>query len=182
MLTSSHTHSGPVVRDNLADMYPMGEAEAKKIGPYTKQLEGWIVEAVAEAVKGLAPARLSVGQGTARFAVNRRQAAAKGVVIGSNPAGPVDHSVPVLDVADAKGKRIAVVFGYACHNTTMDFLRWCGDYAGYAQEELERRHKGAVAMFWSGCGGDANPLPRRKLELCQKYGMELAAAVDDVLR
>src|SRR5262245_58645111 len=182
MLTSSHTHSGPVIRDNLTDMYPMTADDAKKIAPYTKKLEGWIVEAMVEAVKNLKEAKLSVGQGTARFAMNRRQATPKGVVIGSNPDGPVDHSVPVLDVADAKGKRIAVVFGYACHNTTLDFMRWCGDYAGYAQEELEKKHKGAVAMFWSGCGGDANPMPRRKLELCKKYGKELADAVGDVLK
>jgi hypothetical protein len=74
-----------------------------------------------------------------------------------------------------------VVFGYACHNTTMQFQRWCGDYAGYAQEYLEKKHKGAVAMFWTGCGGDANPLPRSKLELCKKYGKELAEAVEGVL-
>src|SRR5262245_24635671 len=182
MLTSSHTHSGPVVRGNLADMYPMSADAAKKIGPYAKKLEGWMVEAVAEALKNLAPATLSVGQGTARFAMNRRQETPKGVIIGSNPDGPVDHSVPVLDVADAKGKRIAVVFGYACHNTTLDFMRWCGDYAGYAQEELEKKHQGAVAMFWSGCGGDANPMPRRKLEQAKKYGKELAEAVDGVLK
>lgn len=182
MLTSSHTHSGPVIRDNLADMYPMSAAEAKKIAPYTRQLEGWMVDVIAQAVKNLAPAALSVGTGTARFAMNRRQATDKGVIIGSNPTGPVDHSVPVLDVRDAKGKLIAVAFGYACHNTTMDFNRWCGDYAGYAQEELEKKHKGAVALFWSGCGGDANPMPRRKLELCRKYGKELADAVDGVIK
>jgi hypothetical protein len=38
-----------------------------------------------------------------------------------------------------------------------------------------------VALFWIGCGGDANPLPRSKVELCQKYGRELADAVEDVL-
>ena len=36
-------------------------------------------------------------------------------------------------------------------------------------------------MFWAGCGGDQNPLPRRKIELAQKYGVELADAVDEVL-
>src|SRR5207249_4247875 len=39
----------------------------------------------------------------------------------------------------------------------------------------------ATALFWMGCGGDANPLPRSKIELCQKYGRELALAVDEVL-
>ena len=87
--------------------------------------------------------------------------------------------MPVLRVQSLTGRPLAIVFGYACHNTTMQFYRWCGDYAGYAQENLEKKHKGAVAMFWSGCGGDANPLPRSKIELCKKYGKELADAVMD---
>jgi hypothetical protein len=37
-------------------------------------------------------------------------------------------------------------------------------------------------MFFMGCGADANPLPRSTVELCEKYGKELAAAVDDVLK
>src|SRR5262249_27512122 len=113
--------------------------------------------------------------------VNRRKSTSKGVINDNNPTGPVDHDVPVLRVVSAKGKLLAVTFGYACHNTTMQFFRWCGDYAGYAQQELEAKHKGTVALFWTGCGGDANPLPRSKLELCKKYGKELADAVDLVL-
>jgi hypothetical protein len=181
MLTCSHTHCGPVVRDNLADMYPMPAAEAAKIGPYTDKLRGWMVAVVVKALADLKPAELAVGQGSAGFAVNRRKPTPKGIVNAANPGGPVDHGVPVLRVAAPDGKLRAVVFGYACHNTTMQFLRFCGDYAGYAQAELEKKHKGAVALFWAGCGGDANPLPRSKLELCKKYGRELARAVEAVL-
>src|SRR5262249_4205003 len=45
----------------------------------------------------------------------------------------------------------------------------------------EAKHAGAVALFWMGCGGDANPLPRSTVELCRKYGRQLAEAVEDVL-
>ncbi len=181
MLTCSHTHCGPVVADNLEDMYPMPEAEAKKIAPYTRRLRGLFAEAITDAVSKLAPARLSVGQGTARFAVNRRQVTDKGIINGFNPDGPVDHAVPVLRVEDAKGKLIAAAFGYACHNTTMSYLRWSGDYAGFAQIEVEKKHPGAVAMFWTGCGADANPLPRGKVEQAKGYGKQLADAVNDTL-
>jgi hypothetical protein len=180
MLTVSHTHCGPVVRDNLADMYPMSADEAKKIRPYSEKLQRWMVEVIVEALDNLKPCELTIGQGTARFAVNRRKPTPRGIVNDANPDGPVDHDVPVLSVTSA-GKLRAVLFGYACHNTTLSFQRWCGDYAGYAQEELEKKHKGAVALFWTGCGADANPLPRGKLELCKKYGKELAEAVDAVL-
>src|SRR5258708_13991416 len=36
-------------------------------------------------------------------------------------------------------------------------------------------------MFWIGCGADANPLPRGKIEQCAQYGKELADAVEDAL-
>src|SRR5207249_10161500 len=133
----------------------------------------------------LKPARLSFGQGTARFAVNRRNnreaEVPKLLGQGATLRGPVDHDVPVLRVTTPDGKPRAVVFGYACHNTTMQFYQWCGDYAGFAQQYLEEKHAGAMALFWIGCGGDANPLPRSKIELCQKYGRQLADAVVKVL-
>ena len=180
MITVSHTHCGPVIADNLSDMYAMPEAEAKKIGPYTRKLQAWMVDAIVQALTKLEDASVDVGMGTARFAVNRRRPTPKGVINEANPDGPVDHDVPVLRVRSA-GKVVAVVFGYACHNTTMAYDRWSGDYAGFAMLDLEAKHKGAVAMFWSGCGGDSNPLPRGKVELCKKYGKELAGAVNDAL-
>jgi hypothetical protein len=181
LLTVSHTHCGPVLRDSLSDMYDMPEEEAKKIGPYTEQLRGWMIDVIVKALDDLKPARLSIGNGSAGFAVNRREPTPNGIINGTNPKGPVDHDVPVLRVETPEGKLRAVVFGYACHNTTMQFYQWCGDYAGFAQAYLEEKHPGATALFWIGCGADANPLPRSKIELCQKYGRELADAVEAVL-
>jgi hypothetical protein len=181
MLTCSHTHCGPVVGGSLTDMYDMPPEEAKKIGPYTDRLRGWMVDVIVAALDDLKPARLAAGKGKARFAVNRRQPTPKGVINGYNPDGPVDHDVPVLRVEAPDGTLRAVVFGYACHNTTMQFYKWCGDYAGFAQIYLEQKHPGALALFWIGCGADANPLPRSKLELCEKYGRQLADAVEAVL-
>jgi hypothetical protein len=180
MLTISHTHCGPALADNLSDMYLMPESEASKVGPYTDRLREKMIEVIVKALDALKPATLSVGKGTARFAVNRRKPTPKGVVNDANPGGPVDHDVPVLRV-ESDGKLLAVAFGYACHNTTMQYYRWSGDYAGFAQIELQQKRPGTTALFWAGCGGDANPLPRSKIELCRKYGKELAEAVDAVL-
>jgi hypothetical protein len=182
LLTASHTHCGPVFRDALFDMYPMPPDLAKRAEAYTGRLRGWMTKTILAALHDLRPARLAVGKGSAGFAVNRRQRAANGTIInGTNLQGPVDHDVPVLRVETPEGRLRAVVFGYACHNTTMQFYRWCGDYAGFAQEELEKKHPGARALFWIGCGGDANPLPRGKIELCRRYGHELAGTVESVL-
>jgi hypothetical protein len=181
MLTVSHTHCGPVLRASLSDMYDMPPGLAAKVGPYTDTVRDRMVEVIVAALADLKPAALSVGRGTARFAVNRRKPTPRGVVNDANPEGPVDHDVPVLKVTAPDGKLRAVAFGYACHNTTLQFYRWCGDYAGYAQQYLQEKHPGAVALFWTGCGADANPLPRGTVALCEKYGRALADAVEAVL-
>lgn len=184
MLHASHTHCGPVLRGALHDIYPLDGEQLRLIGEYSAKLEEGIVETVGRAIADLAPARLFAGQGVTRFAVNRRNN-----VEGDVPRlreegallGPVDHSVPTLVVRRPDGALKTVVFGYACHNTTLSFNEWCGDYAGFAQLALERSHAGAVAMFFAGCGADQNPLPRRSVELAQRYGGMLAAAVEEVL-
>lgn len=186
MLTASHTHCGPVIRSALYDIYPLDEAQIGLIEEYSSWLEEQIVKTVAEALERRAPATVSMGSGVARFAVNRRNNREAEVPKireqGASLKGPIDHSVPVLAVRSPDERLIAVVFGYACHNTTLSFYNWCGDYAGFAQIELEKRHPGAAALFYMGCGADQNPLPRRTVELCQNYGRQLADAVDDVLR
>jgi hypothetical protein len=182
MFTSSHTHCGPVVRDNLADMYDITPEMRQKIAKYTEELRAKLIQVIVDALQDLKPAILQHGKGTARFAVNRREVTPKGIINGRNPDGPVDHDVPVLRVTTPEGKLQAVIFGYACHNTTLQFYEWCGDYAGFAQAEIQLKHPEATALFFMGCGGDANPLPRSTVELCKKYGHELAIAVEDVLK
>jgi putative membrane-bound dehydrogenase-like protein len=182
LFTSSHTHCGPVLSGLLSDIFDLSADESKKIDVYTEELKKKLIEVIVAALDDLKPAKLSVGMGKAKFAVNRREVTPKGIINGTNPDGPVDHEVPVLRVETAEGKLRAVVFGYACHNTTLQYFKWCGDYAGFAQAELEEKHPGATAFFWEGCGGDANPLPRGTVELCQKYGHELATSVEDVLK
>lgn len=177
ILSASHTHCGPVIRENLIDMYPLRKDEAAKVEAYTKRLQPQLVELIGAALDKLKPVTLKYGAGKATFAMNRREPTEKGVINGRNPAGPVDHTVPVLVAEGADGKPLAVVFGYACHNTTLSFNQWCGDYAGFAQIAVEKAYPNATAMFWTGCGADANPLPRGKLELCEQYGKELAETV-----
>jgi hypothetical protein len=183
VLSASHTHCGPAVRKNLAVLYDFGDEDRRRVDGYGAELADRLVEVVGDAVKHLAPARLSAGHGSVGFAVNRREPTPEGMKIGVNPAGPVDHDVPVLRVAAEDGTLRAVLFGYACHNTTLggDFYRLGGDYAGYAQAELEERHPGAIALFMMLCGGDQNPHPRGTLDLARQHGHTLASEVRRVL-
>ncbi|MCA9015078.1 MAG: neutral/alkaline non-lysosomal ceramidase N-terminal domain-containing protein [Planctomycetaceae bacterium] len=169
LLNSSHTHSSPVVRGCAALAYDLSLEHQKDVDEYANQLQDNLVKVIVEASQSLSEATLSYGEEKATFAINRR-----GRI---NPDGPVDHTVPVLRINDAAGNMRAVLFGYACHNTTIALFEYCGDYAGFAQVALEKKYPGTMALFMLGCGGDANPDPRGTLALAEQHGNSLAAAV-----
>ena len=181
LLNASHTHTGPVVYPNLITMFELDAVQEQTVRDYARGLADKLVAVTGAALGDLAPARLAFGQGQVGFAVNRREVTPNGIRLGVNPSGPVDHSVPVLVVSDPDGRTKAVVFGYACHSTTLtaEHYKISGDYAGYAQMEIERVRPGATAMFLTLCAGDQNPHPRSSEELAQRHGTSLA---DEVVR
>lgn len=183
LLNASHTHTGPVVYPNLMTMFELDPAQERVVKEYARMLADRLVEVAGAALGDLAPAYLAFGQGQVGFAVNRRQFTPKGVQLGVNPDGPVDHSVPVLRVSNPDGTIKAVLFGYACHCTTLtaEHYKISGDYAAYAQMEVERAYPGATAMFLTLCAGDQNPNPRSQEELAVRHGKSLGAEVVRVL-
>jgi hypothetical protein len=168
LLNASHTHAGPELRPDKVPFFEIPEEFAAKIGPYAWALPHKIVSTCAAALASLQPVSLAVHRATAGFARNRRPA-----------GGPVDHDVPILQVARADGRPLAILFGYACHNLTLpsSFCEYHGDYAGIAQSELESAFPGATAMFLAGAGADQDPAPRGSLELTQEHGQALASAI-----
>jgi len=183
LLSASHTHTGPMVWPNLSNLAVLPPGEQEKLVDYHRKLADELVTVVGKAIANLAPATVEYGEGSVAFAVNRRQQTAVGVKIGVNPGGPVDHAVPVLKIADAGGKIVAILFGYACHNTTLtaETYQLSGDYAGFAEAALENLHPGATALFLMLCGGDQNPNPRGTVELARQHGETLAYEVENVL-
>ncbi len=189
LFNASHTHTGPLVsldpdpQANSAAHGPLAPDDVRFTVAYTHQLQDKLAELVAEALAQLRPARLAWGTGHVDFPMNRRLRRGDRIAMSENPQGPVDRSVPVLRVASPDGTLRAVLFGCACHNATLTGRDnvIAGDYAGFAQRELEQEHPAAQAMFMSGCGGDANPHPRGSLELAQRHGAALASEVSRVL-
>lgn len=182
ILNCSHTHTGPAVGRSLQHIHQMDEAEWAKEERYTHWLMDALDGLVGDACARRAPAKVSTGCGQTRFAVNRRHNRPEARIPEFKEIkGPADYSVPVMKVEDAKGGIMAILFGYACHPTVLADYLYSGDYAGFAQIEIEKAYPGAVAMFFQGAGADLNPLPRRKASLAKQYGTELAAAVEQAL-
>ena len=181
-INASHTHSGPELRPERTRSTDLPDQRKAEVIEYVDQLQTSLVALVGEALKKAAPATLDFSQARCGFAMNRRTPNADGSYSNfPNPEGPVDHAVPVLQVADAQGKDLCYVFGYACHCTTQSHQKFNADYAGYAQAELEKAHPGTVAMFMNGCSGDQNPYPRRNEGLAKTHGITLATAVEAAL-
>jgi hypothetical protein len=184
LLTSAHVHTGPTLSLDAKARGAMSAADAARTVEYTKQLQDKVVDVVTRAAARLRPARLTWGGGVVHFVMNRRQFTPQGVILGANPRGLADRSVPVLRIDAPDGKLLAVVFGAAVHNTTLtqENYELCGDYAGFAQAYIEKEHTGARALFVLGCAGDADPCPRGSMDLARQHGATLGKEVCRVLQ
>ncbi len=181
VLNGSHTHSGPEVDVNKLK-YMATPEELGVVAAFSQTLIRQTVEAIGESLERPFDAVIASGNGTSRFAVNRRNNREGDIEKLSELKGPVDHSVPVIRVTDKSGRVKAILFGYACHPTVLSGYEISGDYPAYAQESLEEKFPGAQAMFFIGAAGDQNPLPRRSIPLAIKYGRELALAVETAIK
>lgn len=183
ILNASHNHSCPVTEDVLWLYYEFTPEEAAAKDRYTRMVYAKYDEVIGTAIAALKPAELSFEQGLAGVAVNRRRSRGpESRALG----GQVDQDVPVIAVKSGNALQ-AVVFGYSCHTTALGGLSINGDYAGFAQLELEKSIPGCTALFVQNCGGDANPLPRIRgrdaeaRQLAGMYGHILAEAVRQVV-
>lgn len=185
-VSSSHTHCAPTLSNGIPFIFgaPLPDDQREHVERYTRELTDAMEKVALAALADRRPARLSWAQGKVGFAANRRVLKdGKWVNFGVNPNGPVDHSLPVLRAVGPDGKLRAVLVNYACHCTTLggDFNKICGDWAGYAAEDIEKAHPGALAVVVIGCGADANPEPRRNLDDAKDHGASVAREVERLL-
>ncbi|MFN0080060.1 MAG: alpha/beta fold hydrolase, partial [Prosthecobacter sp.] len=166
-ICSSHTHCAPMLIGILPNIFGMDipAEHLPAIERYTRELADNIEKVALAALADRKPATLAWGVGKVGFAANRR----------AFPVKPIDHDLPVLRATGADGKVRAIFTSYACHCTTIGIDEIHGDWAGVAQEALQREFPGAIALTALGCGADQNPNPRRTMELVKKYGEDLGA-------
>lgn len=149
----THTHSAPCLTNAAPFLFSsdIPPDQQETIDRYTRQFKDWMEAVALEALANREPSRLTWSIGELGFAKNRR-----------TEGGPVDHSLPCLQVRDLKGHLRAVWASYACHCTTLAGTdnHICGDWAGYAQEAIQNTLPGVTALITIGCGADANPESR----------------------
>lgn len=140
IVAATHTHGAPVSMKGR-----LGQAADPE---FLQRIEDGAVEALRLAYENRQPATIAAGiGGDPGVAWNRRHA-----------DGPLDRSVPMIRIRAADGRNIAVMASYACHPVVLaaDNLLMTADYPFYVRNHLEAAHSGAVALFLTGCAGDAN--------------------------
>lgn len=183
MINCSHTHYGPQLRH-------------KKNRAYDALFKAQTDPLFRAAAAALEPAALDYTVGSCTMAINRRQLSAEGRAIGMRPEPrkQIDPDVPVLRVLSKEGEVRAVIFGYACHPTTVSALHYKigPDYPGFARDWIAAAYLGCTPVFLQGCGGDikpryTKPMPNGygrfghilldQLEIVAELGHELGRAV-----
>ena len=187
VLAVTHTHNAPSLRDYAVVVWGGRATPAQKanMNKYTDWLIDRIVEAAASALKARQPASLSWGMGRADFGGNRRIINNDGrwAGFGFQRDGPVDHSLPFLVAKDAAGKPVAIWANYACHCTTLGGRnRICGDWAGFAGEDIEKDHPGSISVVTIGCGADIGPQPSGGMADAKSHGRKIASGVAAVMK
>jgi len=181
MITATHTHSGPVMTDNLSNF---ADSVVPKADPaYLSWAAGQMVVAARAAVERAEPAEL----GLAVASVNG---------IGTNrhdPTGPADPQVPVLMARSLTHHRpIACMVIYGMHPTVLheDSTVVSADFPGFTRRWL-RGHvlpEGCPVLYHLGAGGDQSPRHVTRANtlaeaqrIGESLGRQIEAAIDGLV-
>jgi len=193
MISATHSHTGPVLGDGLAygDALGGNNALAKT---YAANLPKMIAEVVQAADDARKPAVVSQAVGREDdLAFVRRFHMTDGSV-GWNPGkknpkilrptAAADPAVPIVVVADDKGKPFAVYVNFAMHLDTVGGLNYSADYPYSLRKALSEVYgDDLITIFTTGCCGDINHVnvnsnaPQRGHGEAARLGTRLAASV-----
>jgi hypothetical protein len=188
-MSASHTHTGP----STGDFYDLFDNPTD--WPYLNGVVEKFAQCAKQAYDERQPMTLRYGVAQSDLAMQRRLPDPDNPprVFRSmlpNPAGPIDHDVPVLAAYTPDGELKHVLISYACHPTSRGGLLIGGDYAGFALEYIRAKRPGIPVGFLQGCGGDqkVRPVDRnaetfgaREVPQTRDAGDELGKVVIDLL-
>ncbi len=152
----THNHAGPAPSD-----WDWAEGGRAAHTAYYALLPDMVAGAARIARANLRPARVGVGTGESRVAVNRREVAPDGrPATGVNPTGLIDPQVFVLRIDGVDGGPFAAIVGYTMHPTTLGPTNrlLSADWPGHLKRTVEAM-TGAVCLFAQGATGNVGPGP-----------------------
>ena len=175
-ITASHTHTGPMINGCAPNIFgePIPADAQAHIDRYTQEFTDKLVQVGVVALADRRDSTMHWGIGQAKFAKNRR-----------DKNGPFDHDLPMLVVRDLNNKVRMIYVSYACHCVTLSEPKIGGDWAGYAQVQIEKRYPGVIAMTSVGCAGDQNPsggVMNDRFDVAEQQGEEIAAEVERLIK
>lgn len=184
MITSTHTHTGPVTTGLLA-----GDMDSSYIDILTRK----IATSIAMAKKNIKEAVVSIGRTAAKELVfNRRYVMKDGSVVTNpgklnpnivKPAGPVDPEVLIVLIEDKIGIPIALLINFANHVDTIGGTAISADYPGIIAKILNMYIGDIPVLFFPGAEGDINhidiksPDPQIGYNEAERIGKTLAEKI-----
>lgn len=166
----THSHAGPP--PNSWSWLRQGQAALDR---YYELLPEYSAGAARAALISMRPAKIDVGSGESRVAVNRREKHPEGrVVTGVNFDGVIDPQVFVVRIDAVDDSPIAAIVGYTMHPTTLgpNNRLVSADWPGYLKRTVEQL-TGATCLFAQGATGNVGPGPEgftHRVEVIKKLG------------
>lgn len=166
-ITSTHTHTGPMVSREKADNKLFTDEQRENISKYCQLLNTRCAEAAKAALSDLAPARLSFARNSAKRISFVRRYLMKDGKYRTNPGvnnpdivrpvGEPDETVQLLRIDREKKAPIAVI-NFQTHPDTVGGTQISADWPGFTRRYFEAAlsDEGARCVFLNGTQGDVN--------------------------
>ncbi|CAN5526494.1 hypothetical protein BH24CHL9_BH24CHL9_10390 [soil metagenome] len=187
LLNSSHSHAAPWPGAGRKLGGETDDWTDRELG-YWESLPDAFASVAVQASHAAVDARVSGAVGHAPgLAVNRRERTADGrTILGWNPDGFIDDSVPTVRIDSLDGSAIATLVGFGCHPVVVgpDVPAVGSDFVGPLRRRTEEL-RGGVAVFLQGAAGNVLPLEAffdrtgPEVAFGQRLGLEAAHAVVD---
>jgi hypothetical protein len=166
MISTTHTHTGPVVtRDSARDELDGGSSDLGR--RYTEALPELIARSVTEANQKLAPCRVAASVAKEEALSFNRRFFMRDQTLSWNPrklhpdiikpAGPIDPEIGILHFETRPSKPVTTYINFAMHPDTVGGEAISADYPGVLARLLAD-YQGAemITVFANGCCGNLN--------------------------
>lgn len=153
LVSATHSHSGPVIRDENASEWETATVDK-------------IAIAIDEAEQNSQEARIGIGYGKIYVGHNRRLVNQDRTItwldrnLTKIPTAPVDPVITVLRIDSEYGSPLAILVNYACHPVIFgpDNLKYSAEFPGVLTKVVQQSFGSKpLCLFLQGAAGDINP-------------------------